>query len=85
MTQENQRLRDSLKRAETIIVNALTHQPEDDEKCRDHLQKACQEANRAIRRAIGIPADEEVFCSECGKKLDKVVLHVSDPTLKGWA
>lgn len=76
MTPENQKLRDALKSAECIIVSALAHQPEDDEKCRVHLQNACQEADRAIRCATGMPVDEEVFCSECGKKLDKVKLHM---------
>ena len=76
MTPENQKLREALKAAECIIVSALAHQPEDDEKCRVHLQNACQEADRAICRAIGMPVDEEVFCSECGKKLDKVKLHM---------
>lgn len=76
MTPENQELREALKAAENIIVSALAHQPENDEKCREHLQKACKEANISIRRAIGMPVDEEVFCSECGKKLDKVKLHM---------
>lgn len=76
MTPENQKLRDALKAAENIIVSALAHQPEDDGKCREHLQKASIEADRLIRRAIGMPVDEEVFCSECGKKLEKVNLHM---------
>ena len=75
MTPENQKLREALKAAENIIVSALAHQPEDDEKCREHLQKACKEVDISIRRAIGMPVDEEVFCSECGKKIDKVMLH----------
>lgn len=76
MTPENQKLREALKAAENIIVSALAHQPENDEKCREHLQKACKEADISIRRAIGMPVDEEVFCSECGKKLEKVTLHM---------
>jgi hypothetical protein len=37
MTPENQKLRDALKAAENIIVSALAHQPEDDDKCLVHL------------------------------------------------
>ena len=40
MTPENQKLRDALKAAENIIVSALAHQPEDDDKCLEHLLAA---------------------------------------------
>lgn len=40
MTPENQEIREALKAAENIIVAALAHQPEDDEKCREHLLAA---------------------------------------------
>ena len=37
MTPENQSIRGHLKSAENIIVSALAHQPEDDDRCLDHL------------------------------------------------
>lgn len=48
MTPENQKLREALKAAENIIVSALAHQPEDDEKCLAHLQKAVSDIVGAI-------------------------------------
>ena len=77
MTPENQNLRDALKAAENIIVSALAHQPDEAyPACNQHLMRACNDVDRVIRRAIGMPVDEEVFCSECGKKLEKVNLHM---------
>lgn len=48
MTYENQKLRESLKAAESIIVSALTHQPENDDDCREHLLLARQEAMNVL-------------------------------------
>ena len=77
MTPENQKLRDALKAAENIIVSTLAHQPEESyPACNQHLMRACKDVDRVICRAIGMPFSEEVFCSECGKKLDKVKLHM---------
>lgn len=75
MTPENQKLREALKAAENIIVSALAHQPEDGCACNTHLIRACKDADRVLCRGAGLPFNEEVFCSECGKKIDKVMLH----------
>lgn len=75
MTAENQKIRDALKAAESIIVSALAHQPEDGCACNKHLVRAVMDADRVLCRAAGLPFDEEVFCTQCGKKLDKVMLH----------
>lgn len=48
MTLENQRIRDCLKAAESIIVSALAHQPEDDAACRNHLIQAKMNVEKAI-------------------------------------
>lgn len=53
MTLENQRLRDCLKTTEHIIVAALASQPDDDERCRQHLQKACNDAREALGQSLG--------------------------------
>ena len=76
MTPENQKLRDALKAAENIIVSALAHQPEDGCACNTHLIRACKDADMVLCRGAGLPFDEEVFCSECGNKLEKVKLHM---------
>ena len=77
MTPENQKLREALKVAENIIVSALAHQPDEAyPACNQHLMRACKDVDRVICRAIGMPFSEEVFCSECGKKLDNVKLHM---------
>jgi hypothetical protein len=49
MTKENQEIRDSLKAAESVIVSALAHQPEEDEACLEHLL----EAKRKVLQALG--------------------------------
>lgn len=48
MTEENQKIRDSLKAAENIIVSALAHQPEDDAACRNHLLQAKMDVEKAL-------------------------------------
>lgn len=48
MTEENQKIRDSLKVAESIIVSALAHQPEGDEACREFLLEAKRKVMQAI-------------------------------------
>lgn len=48
MTPENQKLRESLKAAENIIVSALAHQPENDDACRNHLLQAKMDVEKAI-------------------------------------
>ena len=48
MTPENQKIRDSLKAAESIIVSALAHQPENDADCRVHLLRAKMDVMTAI-------------------------------------
>lgn len=48
MTPENQKLREALKAAESIIVSALAHQPEDDAACRSHLLQAKMNVEKAI-------------------------------------
>ena len=75
MTPENQKLREALKAAENIIVSALAHQPEDGCACNTHLIRACKDADRVLCRGAGLPFNEEVFCSECGKKLEKLMIH----------
>lgn len=48
MTPENQKIREALKAAENIIVSALAHQPEDDEKCREHLLRAAKDVQHKL-------------------------------------
>ena len=48
MTEENEKLRNSLKAAESIITNALRSQPDDDEQCKVHLDKACQDVEQTV-------------------------------------
>ena len=48
MTKENQEIREKLKTAEHIITAALASQPDDDEKCLAHLQKAVSDIVGAI-------------------------------------
>lgn len=43
MTEENIRLRDTLKAAESVIVSALRSQPEGDAECKSHLEKALED------------------------------------------
>lgn len=43
MTEENIKLRDTLKAAESVIVAALRSQPEGDAECKSHLEKALED------------------------------------------
>lgn len=43
MTKENEKLRDCLRDAESIITNALRSQPEGDNECKIHLTKAVKD------------------------------------------
>lgn len=54
MTPENQKLRDALKAAENIIVSALAHQPESDDKCHEHLLKACRDVGNACCSPLAV-------------------------------
>ena len=48
MTEENQKIRDSLKAAENIIVSALAHQPDNDDACHKHLLQAKIDVEKVI-------------------------------------
>jgi hypothetical protein len=54
MTKENEKVRDSLRSAESIIVTALAHQPEGDEECREHLVKACEDVADVLQAGLGL-------------------------------
>lgn len=61
MTPENQKIRDALKAAESIIVSALAHQPEDSGECREHLLKAAKDVQSELDKiAIQVACDEGV-------------------------
>ena len=67
MTIENQKLRDSLKDAETIIVSALRSQPEKDVDCQIHLKKAIYNVLHTVSKAI---------VSETSRPIDEIVKNL---------
>ena len=52
MTKENEKLRDCLRDAESIITNALRSQPEGDDECKRHLTNAVKEVLGLVYDAI---------------------------------
>ena len=74
MTDENKRLRDTLKAIEGVITTALAHQPEDDAECKQHLEKAMEEVKDIVSRQntalwVSLKYDTAV-CSKCGNDID---------------
>lgn len=58
MTQENKALRSRLKAAESVIVDALTSQPDNDSGCRLHLERPLTHvvalAESVLRKCVAI-------------------------------
>lgn len=52
MTEENQKLRDNLKDAESVIVSALRSQPENDDDCKEHLEKAIKDVYNIVAKEV---------------------------------
>ena len=69
MTPENQKIREALKAAENIIIAALVHQPEDDEKCREHLL--------AAKRKVEMELCKIYFIDACDKGVKEALKNIS--------
>ena len=52
MTEENARMRYALKNAEHAIIAILANQPEDDEKCREHLLRGIREVKALLPKEV---------------------------------
>ena len=74
MTDENKRLRDTLKAIEGVITTALAHQPENDAECKQHLERAAADIEATVSArpsAHWIGGEyETAICSKCGNDID---------------
>lgn len=52
MTDENIKLRGTLKAAESVIVSALRSQPEEDADCKVYLTKAVKDVHDIVAKTI---------------------------------
>lgn len=69
MTPENQKIREALKAAENIIIAALVHQPEDNEKCREHLL--------AAKKKVEMELCKIAFIDACDKGVKEALKNIS--------
>ena len=52
MTEENARMRYALKNAENAITAILASQPEDDDKCHEHLRRGIREVRAMLTEEV---------------------------------
>ena len=52
MTEENSRMRYALKNAENAITAILASQPEDDDKCHEHLRRGISEVRAMLTEEV---------------------------------
>lgn len=64
MTKENEKLRDCLRDAESIITNALRSQPEGDNECKIHLTKAVKDVWNLVYDAKSQMPDGSKYAME---------------------
>ena len=83
MTKENEELRKAVKGVEVMAQNCLASQPEDDDKCYEHLFKglsdifglAAQVLVKELKRVYRHPQQtlkgKVLKCERCGKEIDE--------------
>ena len=64
MTKENEKLRNCLRDAESIITNALRSQPEGDDECKRHLTNAVKEVLGLVYEAKSQMPDGSKYAME---------------------
>lgn len=79
MTPENQELREALKAAENIIVSALAHQPEEDDKCREHLLAAKEKVEMELCKIYFIISCDK-GAKEARKNISKKNSNAEEPS-----
>lgn len=78
MTEENKKLRDQLKAAENAIISALRSQPDEDDACTKHLQKALVEVATVVSPASVGNTAKACEVLEYPKDANDKYIHIGD-------